>query len=46
MQPPSPPAGPRWGATSSDMAAILAQQPVRVALRAADLLASDPGAPA
>ncbi|HKE79267.1 MAG TPA: hypothetical protein VKB54_08170 [Solirubrobacteraceae bacterium] len=46
MQPPSPPAGPRWGATSSDMAAILAQQPVRVALRAADLLASDPAAPA
>jgi hypothetical protein len=39
MQPPSPPTGPRWGATASDMAAILAQQPVRVALRAVDLLA-------
>jgi hypothetical protein len=39
MQPPSPPSGPRWGTTSSAMAAILAQQPVRVALRAADLLA-------
>jgi hypothetical protein len=36
--PPSPATGPRWGRTSSDMAAILAQQPVRVALRAADLL--------
>jgi hypothetical protein len=36
--PPSPPAGPRWGQSSAGMAAILVQQPVRVALRAADLL--------
>jgi hypothetical protein len=37
-QPPSPPSGPRWGTTSAAMAAILAQQPVRVAIRARDLL--------
>jgi len=43
LQPPSPPAGPRWGGTAGAMAAILAQQPVRVALRAADLLAGLPG---
>jgi hypothetical protein len=36
--PPSPPVGPRWGQTSAAMAAILAQPPVRVALRAVDLL--------
>lgn len=36
--PPSPSAGPRWGTTSAAMAAILAQQPVRVALRAVDLI--------
>jgi len=35
---PNAPA-PRWGASSSAMAAILAQQPVRVSLRGADLLA-------
>jgi hypothetical protein len=39
--PPSPPTGPRWGTTSAAMGAILAQQPVRVALRAVDLLAPD-----
>ena len=38
MTPPSPATGPRWGASASDMAAILLQQPVRVAIRAADLL--------
>ena len=44
MSPPSPQAGPRWGTTSAAMGAILAQQPVRVALRAADLLAPpEPG---
>ena len=36
--PPSPPTGPRWGTTSAAMGAILAQQPVRVAMRAVDLL--------
>jgi hypothetical protein len=45
MQPPSPPTGPRWGATASAMASILAQQPVRVALRAVDLLAPANGHP-
>jgi hypothetical protein len=40
--PPSPPDGPRWGETSAAMAAILAQQPVRVAMRAADLLPPEP----
>jgi hypothetical protein len=39
-----PASGPRWGATAAAMAAILLQQPVRVALRAADLLPA--GAPA
>jgi hypothetical protein len=38
MVPPSPLAGPRWGTNSAAMGAILAQQPVRVALRAVDLL--------
>ena len=38
--PPAPvdPAGAVWGANSAAMAQILAQQPVRVCLRAADLL--------
>jgi hypothetical protein len=36
--PPSPPTGPRWGTTSAALGAILAQQPVRVAMRAVDLL--------
>jgi hypothetical protein len=35
-----PPAGPSWAASSAAMAAILAAQPVRVCLRAADLLPS------
>ncbi len=43
LEPPSPSVGPRWGTTAAAMAAILAQQPVRVALRAADLLARVPG---
>jgi hypothetical protein len=38
LDPPSPPTGPRWGESAAAMAAILAQQPVRVALRAVDLL--------
>ncbi len=42
MHPPSPPTGPRWGTTSSAMASILAQQPVRVAMRGVDLLPPDP----
>lgn len=45
LQPPSPPAGPRWGRTAAAMAGILVQQPVRVAMRAADLLASPPAPP-
>ncbi len=39
--PPSPPTGPRWGTTSAALGAILAQQPVRVALRAVDLLPAE-----
>ncbi|MFN2347758.1 MAG: hypothetical protein ABR616_18850, partial [Dermatophilaceae bacterium] len=37
---PSPP-GPRWGADAAAMAAILVQQPARVALRARDLLPAE-----
>ena len=39
MSPPPPATGPPWGTSSAGMAAILVQQPVRVALRATDLLA-------
>ena len=42
--PPDPPPGPVWGADAASMAAILAQQPVRVAIRARDLLPA-PGGP-
>lgn len=37
-QPAAP--APRWGSSASAMAAILAQQPVRVSMRGADLLAA------
>jgi hypothetical protein len=38
MRTPSPPSGPQWGESAAALAAILAQQPVRVAVRAIDLV--------